>query len=144
MPPTVSRSCRRRFLNFWPYIRYIWALYGHIWPYLDSIFHRCARRVGRRAGRRADVARIDEKFTRGASGLIFFIDARDGTGGGQVGRRVSRASMKNLQEEHPVWYRLTILNYPMRLKSAQYVLYQLAAAIFLHPLPSVPRTPRQN
>ena len=35
-------------------------------------------------------------------GLIFFIDARDGSAGGRVGGRMSRASMKKTKNEHPV------------------------------------------
>ena len=58
MPPSVSRSCRRRFLNFWPYLSYVLAIYGQ------------------------------------GEVLFLFTDARDGTGGGRVGGRMSRASMK--------------------------------------------------
>ena len=34
--------------------------------------------------------------------FIFFIDARDGTAGGRVGGRMSRASMKKNKNEHPL------------------------------------------
>ena len=40
----------------------------------------------------------------GASGLYFFIDARDRTAGGRVGGRMSRAPMKK-KGEHPFWTR---------------------------------------
>ena len=40
---------------------HVWPYIGHIWPWEALFFHRCARRDGGRAGRRPDVARIDEK-----------------------------------------------------------------------------------
>ena len=71
--------------NFWPYSFFVffcifWAGIGigHILA-IDGqggasglyFFHRCARRDGGRAGRRADVARIDEKKASIHSGLDF-------------------------------------------------------------------------
>ena len=50
--------------KFWPFFFFfghVWPYIGHIWPWEALFFHRCARRDGGRAGRRADVARIDEK-----------------------------------------------------------------------------------
>ena len=51
--------------KFWLYIffflAHVWPYIGHIWPWEALFFHRCARRDGGRAGRRPDVARIDEK-----------------------------------------------------------------------------------
>ena len=38
---------------------FVCPIYEHMRPYPDSIFHRCARRVRGRAGRQADVVRID-------------------------------------------------------------------------------------
>ena len=55
--------------------------------------YRCARRDGGRAGRRAGVARIDEK--KGEHPVcIFFIDACDGMAGGWLGGRMPRTSIE--------------------------------------------------
>ena len=48
---------------YWPYM----AIYGQGGASGLYFFHRCARRDGGRAGRRADVARIDEKKGRAST-----------------------------------------------------------------------------
>ena len=53
--------------NFWPFSFCFWFIFGHVLAIYGQGEHPV---------------------------LIFFIDARDGTAGGRVGGRMSRASMK--------------------------------------------------
>ena len=75
---------------------------GHIWPWEALIFHRCARRVGGRAGRRPDVARIDEKKKNEHPvakiehpALIFSSMRATGRGAGGSAPDVARIDEKN-------------------------------------------------
>ena len=66
------------------YSPYIWSYIGRMYGHCFSILFFCGHCW----------PYIGYIWPGGASGLYSFIDARDGTAGGRVGGRMSRASMK--------------------------------------------------